>query len=33
MIQIEDKIVSRDILEVQFVCDYEACRGMLRRGR
>ena len=28
MIQIEDKIVSRDILEVQFVCDYEACRGI-----
>ena len=28
MIQIEDKIVSRDILEVQFVCDYEACRGV-----
>lgn len=27
MIQIDDKIISRDLFERCFVCDYEACRG------
>ncbi len=28
MIQIEDKIISRDLFERCFVCDYAACRGV-----
>lgn len=28
MIEIGDKIVSRDIFEVMFACDYAACRGI-----
>ena len=27
MIQVEDKIISMDVLEKQFVCDLNACRG------
>ncbi len=28
MIQIDDKIISRDVFEKRFVCDYDACRGI-----
>ncbi|MCI6153946.1 MAG: DUF3109 family protein [Bacteroidales bacterium] len=28
MIQIDDKIISQDLFEVRFVCDYDACRGI-----
>ena len=27
MIQIEDKIVSQDVFDVLFACDYAACKG------
>ena len=27
MVQVEDKIVSFDIFEKQFVCDLSACKG------
>ncbi|MBF1314336.1 MAG: DUF3109 family protein, partial [Porphyromonadaceae bacterium] len=27
MIQIEDKIVSQDLFDVLFVCDYDTCKG------
>lgn len=27
MIQIDDKIISRDVFERYFVCDYDICRG------
>ncbi len=28
MIQIEDKIISRDLFEKRFICDYETCQGI-----
>lgn len=28
MIQIDDKIISRDLFERRFVCDYATCRGV-----
>lgn len=28
MIEIEDKVVSMDVLEVMFACDYEQCKGI-----
>ena len=27
MIQIDDKIVSQDLFDVLFVCDYDTCKG------
>ena len=27
MVQVEDKIVSLDVFEKQFVCDLSACKG------
>ena len=27
MIQVEDKIISRDVFEKHFVCDLNACKG------
>ena len=27
MIQVEDKIISMDVFEKQFVCDLNACKG------
>ena len=27
MIEIEDKIVSGDLFDVLFVCDYDTCKG------
>ena len=27
MIQVEDKIISRDVFEKHFVCDLKACKG------
>ena len=29
MVQVEDKIVSFDIFEKQFVCDLSACKGLV----
>jgi len=27
VIQIEDKIISQDLFDVLFVCDYDTCKG------